>query len=167
MKGEFRSAWRLTSLTPVHAEIAAEIHRLSFAQSWSAESIGELLAMPGAEGLLALQQDQPAGMILFRTAADETEILTLAVLPGKRRLGLASMLLVAASSSAGERGARTVFLEVAEDNAAAKALYRAAGFQIVGRRPGYYNAGADRVAAEIHRLDLPSRSDPAPRLPAE
>ena len=41
------------------------------------------------------------------------------------------------------RGARQCFLEVADTNAAARALYASAGFVEVGRRPGYYrSAGA-------------------------
>ena len=35
-------------------------------------------------------------------------------------------------------GARTVFLEVDEDNVPARRLYRRAGFREVGRREGYY-----------------------------
>lgn len=158
---------KLTSLTAVHAEIAAEIHRLSFAESWSVESIADLLAMPGAGGLLIAIGDEPAGMVLFRTAAQEAEILTLAVLPGRRRSGLASSLLEAALDRARESGALTVFLEVAEDNVAAKALYRAAGFELVGRRPGYYRIGTAAVAAEIYRLDLSDCRGPATRAPSE
>ena len=49
-----------------------------------------------------------------------------------------------------------MFLEVAEDNRAARALYAAAGFASVGRRPAYYArpGAADAVAALILRRDL-------------
>jgi len=44
-------------------------------------------------------------------------------------------------------GARRVFLEVAEDNWAARRLYAALGFAPVGRRRNYYRRGQDFVAA--------------------
>ena len=43
-----------------------------------------------------------------------------------------------ARPSSGSAGARTVYLEVRESNAAARALYESRGFEAVGRRRGYY-----------------------------
>jgi ribosomal-protein-alanine N-acetyltransferase len=63
----------------------------------------------------------------------------------------------AARGRADQAGADSMFLEVAVDNAPAIALYEAAGFAAVGRRPGYYDRGAaGRVDALILRLDLNS-----------
>ena len=154
MKRTLTGATRLLPLAPLHLEIAAEIHRLSFADSWTAESIGSLLATPGAAGFVALVEGVPVGIILFRTAADEGEILTIAVLPSVRRSGLGSALLQAALEHVRNSGARAVFLEVAKDNDAAQSLYLAAGFEAVGRRPNYYSGSAERADAEIYRLAL-------------
>lgn len=143
------------SLSGSHAAVAAALHGASIDPGWSADSISVLLALPGVYGFIALVNGAPAGMILARTAADEGEILTLAVLPESRRSGVGAGLVQAALAFARRNGCRTVFLEVAEDNEPGKALYRRIGFQRVGLRPNYYEGPDGQVAAEILRLDLP------------
>jgi ribosomal-protein-alanine N-acetyltransferase len=123
----------------------AAIHAASFARSWDAGSIAQFLGSPGCLSLLAATAaGQPAqGLLIARIASDEAELLTLAVLPLSRRLGLARALLGAAMTVLRERGAKRLFLEVEEGNAPARALYHSLGAVAVGRRPGYYEHGAD------------------------
>jgi ribosomal-protein-alanine N-acetyltransferase len=80
--------------------------------------------------------------------AGEAELLTIAVDPAHRRQGLGRTLVEAFLAEARQRGAETAFLEVAEDNTAARTLYTAAGFTQTGRRKGYYR-GAGRVVDAI------------------
>lgn len=124
------------------AAVLAVLHGDAFAgqsdEVWSEKSLGELLAMPGALALLALQGGDPVGFILLRQAADEAEIITLAVQPRARRAGIARRLLTVGLDKITGRGALHCFLEVAETNDAARALYASAGFVEVGRRPAYY-----------------------------
>ena len=47
-----------------------------------------------------------------------------------------------------------MFLEVAEDNAAARDLYERQGFRPVGRREDYYRTASGTVAALVLRRDL-------------
>lgn len=117
---------------------------------WGAAAFADLL---GQAGVFAVEA--PDGFILMRAVADEAEILTLAVRPGARRRGEGGRLVGEGVLAAARRGAARVFLEVAEDNAAARALYARAGFAEAGRRPGYY-AGADgaRRDALILATDL-------------
>ncbi len=103
---------------------------------------------------LAVSTQMAAGFILCRAAGDEAEILTLAVLPEKRRRGLGYRLLADGLAGAAARGARTMFLEVAEDNIAALALYAGAGFIPVGRRPGYYISAGRSIAATVMARSL-------------
>ena len=145
---------QIVPLTPLHAEVAAEIHRACFIDAWTSDAICGLVGVPGTEGFLAVAGDDPSGMILFRVAADEGEILTLAVLASARRSKIGSLLLQSALRVARGRGARSVYLEVAEDNKAAIALYDEAGFRTVGRRPDYYRTRCSSVAAKILRLDF-------------
>ncbi len=126
-------------ITPVGAEASAELARLhasAFATPWSAEDLADALASPFTFALQA--GARPVGFILARAMAGEGEILTLAVDPTARRQGAGQALVRAACSGALAAGAQTLWLEVAEDNVAALALYAAAGFEEVGRRRGYY-----------------------------
>ena len=129
--------------TPAHAPAMALLHAAAFAprERWGVDAIGLQLELPGAFGWIA-----PAGgMIMARTAADEAEVLTLAVAPAARRQGIGRALLQQAMATARERGAAAMFLEVAADNAPARALYAAAGLRVVGRRPRYYPGGGDAL----------------------
>ena len=82
---------------------------------------------------------EPGGFLLGRVIADEAEILTLAVDPACRRRGIAARLVDAFLTESKQRGAASAFLEVAESNSAARALYASAGFTESGRRRGYYD----------------------------
>ena len=101
-----------------------------------------LLASPGMWAALAwIGTDAgraAAGFVMARCVAGEAEIVGIGVTRPRRRSGIGGALLEDAIGRAIALGAEAVFLEVAEDNAAAIALYRAAGFAQVGRRPGYY-----------------------------
>ena len=115
----------------------ARVHAAAFDHPWPPEAFTELMAGPGVFALAATD-GLPVGLILMRAIAGEAEVLTLAVAPTHRRLGAARALLEAGLGQARVLGAQSAFLEVAADNAAAIALYSAAGFAQVGRRAGYY-----------------------------
>ena len=95
------------------------------------------------------------GFIMSRLAAGEAEILSVAVAASYRGKGLARRLLNLHLRRLAGLGTRVMFLEVDEGNAAARQLYRRAGFREVGRREGYY-AAADgkRATALVLRRDL-------------
>jgi ribosomal-protein-alanine N-acetyltransferase len=141
------------SLAWVVAEDATElaaIHATAFDRPWNEQAMREMLAGSGAFGLKT-----DGGLILCRVMAGEMEVLTLAVTPDRRRRGLARTLLAAAIEVARQSGAKAAFLEVADDNAPAAALYAGVGFRRAGLRRAYYNRGAKgRVDALVMRLDL-------------
>lgn len=131
----------------------ARLHAAAFAQdrAWSAAEFASLLGLPGA-----LLLGEARAFILARIVADEAEVLTLATDPGHRRQGLGSALLARFHAEARARGAVHAFLEVAEDNAPACALYAGAGYREVGRRPAYYaRRDAPAAAALVLSRDLP------------
>jgi ribosomal-protein-alanine N-acetyltransferase len=138
--------------TTDHAEAMAAIHAAAFAaaERWTANVIAMQLALPQAFGLV----DERGGMLLAWAAADEAEILTLAVVPAARRRGIASALLREAAKRARLAGARAMFLEVAVSNTAAQALYAQASFCQVGRRRRYYADGGDALVLRLE-LDAP------------
>ncbi|WP_022727713.1 GNAT family N-acetyltransferase [Fodinicurvata sediminis] len=126
--------------------------------AWSQDTLQGLLTLPGYHLRLSMPQGTEdrrlSGFCLFRTAADEAEIITLGVIPSARRRGLARALLQDFTDQACLAGARHLFLEVAEDNGSAVALYQHAGFAVSGRRPGYYDHGrtqpVDALIMEYH-----------------
>jgi [ribosomal protein S18]-alanine N-acetyltransferase len=126
-----------------HAGVMADIHKSAFAPAdvWSRDVMLLQLGMQLTFGLVYSR----AGMILGRVAADEAEILTLAVDPGQRRRGIGAALLGAAMARAGGLGATSMFLEVAVTNRAARALYAAYGFSEAGLRRHYYTDGTDAL----------------------
>ncbi len=131
----------------------AALHAECFSQGWDEEFLGRILAHPGAAAFLAVEEDVPAGFVLARTAADETEILSLGVSPALRCRGIGAELIRTACLHAWETGVLEVFLEVSMKNAAARALYGRLGFREVGRRPDYYEdaIGAAREALVLRR----------------
>jgi ribosomal-protein-alanine N-acetyltransferase len=138
------------------AAAMAQTHATAFASPWSAEEIARFAAAPGGFALVAETEGEMAGFILCRLMAGEAEVLTLAVRPELRRRGVALALVEAAVTLAAQT-AEAMFLEVAEDNPGALALYRRSGFSTVGRRAGYYGrAGAAAVDAIVMRRTLNS-----------
>ena len=128
----------------------AQLHAQAFDHPWSAAEFTSLLDSPGA---FAIAEDH--GFVLARAIAGEAEIITLAVTPAARRQGLASRLMEQAVVRAIALDAEAMFLEVAEDNHAAARLYGGLGFEIAGRRVGYYRrADAPPVDALVMRLSL-------------
>ena len=113
----------------------AELHRRCFRvpRAFTAAEFAGFLAAPACFLTTA-----PAGFALGRIAADEAELLTLAVDPDLRRHGIGRRLLDDFHTRATKLGARQVFLEVAADNIAARSLYQQSGYCESGRRPGYY-----------------------------
>ncbi len=150
-------------LRPAEAADAAALsqaHAHGFDPAWPPAEIAAMVADPAVFAFLVEEGPRPAGMILCRIVVDEAEILTVAVDPAARGQGLGRALLQAALDRGRAAGAASVFLEVAVDNAAARALYAAAGFQPAGVRKGYYDRGAaGRADALAMRLDFPARSD--------
>ena len=132
------------------------LHAAAFDQPWPAGEIERLMRILGGFAVLA-EEEAPQGFVLIRTVADEAEILTLAVAPEFRRRGIGRGLVEAAAQEASRRGARSFFLEVAEDNLTALALYESADFQAVGLRRAYY-ARPDAPPADAMVLRRPLNS---------
>lgn len=111
----------------------ADLHATAFDAPWSPTAFAELLSQPGV-----ILEAEDEGFILVRVTLDEAEILTLAVHPEARRTGVGARLTQAAAARAAAGGAGRLYLEVAEDNAAARGLYARLGFETMGRRRRYY-----------------------------
>ena len=122
----------------------AQLHAESFTlpPPWSQAELEATLASPFTFALT-----KPQAFLLAQVVAGEATLLTIAVAPIARRLGLGRALVVDFLTQSRQRQATSAFLEVAETNHAARALYTAAGFAPTGRRKGYYRAAGQRVDA--------------------
>lgn len=102
---------------------------------WSAKSFASLLSSPHV-----FHRFEASGQafVIGRVIVDEAELLTLATAPEARRMGLGRRMISEFEAEAFIRGAKTAFLEVAEDNIPARTLYEQLGYEPKGERPGYY-----------------------------
>jgi ribosomal-protein-alanine N-acetyltransferase len=139
------------------AACLARIHARCFEDWWDASAFNTLLAAPGVrgDGVRLAPSGAAIAFGLARVAADEAEILTLAVLPEHRRRGLGLGILTRLSLACAAAGAKTLMLEAGVDNPAALGLYRSAGFLPVGLRKAYYARPAGLADALILKLQLP------------
>ncbi len=116
--------------------------------------MARIIAIGGFFGYLAWEKDEPSGLALALDLGGECEILALGVDPRRRRSGTASALLTALGDEVLRRGGHSIFLEVAADNGAARALYAGRGFVQIGRRPNYYRRAAGPVDALVLRRKI-------------
>src|SRR6476660_109189 len=133
----------------------AQLHGASFHRGWGE---GEFEAMLSERNTLVHRLrigGKIIGFAVSRMAADEAEILSIAVAASHRGRGLSNNLLLTHLGHLAGRGVRTVFLEVEENNQPARRLYQRAGFGVAGRREGYYRqASGEQLNALLMRRDL-------------
>jgi len=137
-------------IEPGQASDAAElarIHALGFFRGWSRAEFVDFLDQSNTPVYIACDAKRRiAGFALIRLAADEAELLTIAVDPKWRGKRIGHALLTATFDDLMRSPARRMFLEVEDQNTAAIKLYKGQGFSTISSRKGYY-AKADGSAA--------------------
>lgn len=137
-------------------EDLSRLHRAAFpdGRGWTAEEFAALAEHPAR----LLFTHPPHGLAVVQCLPPEMEILTIAVAPEAQGQGIGAALLSDLLAAARARGVAQVFLDVAADNTAARALYAKAGFAETGRRRGYYRrAGGAAQDAVLMTRTLPAR----------
>ena len=122
------------------------LHQTCFETPWDEAAFADLLRSAGVTGLLS-----DHAFALIRAIADEAEILTLGVASAARGQGLGTQILLELEQTAAAAGARRIYLDVAEDAPAARALYARARYRERGRRRAYY---ARKTCAAADALTL-------------
>lgn len=123
----------------------ANLHKKCFPHKpWSADDFADL-KKSGCE-IIASQN----GFIVWRAVADEAELISIGVSPDARRTGIAAAMIGIMEGELKKNGVKSVFLEVAENNAPARKLYEQNGYVQIGVRPKYY----DGVDAIMMKKDL-------------
>lgn len=128
-------------------EVAA-IEQDSSPDPWAQGVLRDELAHPDRRYLAALLPAAEARVVGFAGWAElagEAHVMNIAVRADQRRQGIGTVLLDALLGDVADAGVETVTLEVRSSNTAARALYRRAGFDEAGIRPGYYRDGEDAV----------------------
>ncbi len=134
----------LDSVRPDEIDVLADIHGDAFTRTWSADDFAALLAAPGVFVVGVRRQGwfggtHLAGFVLIRVAAEEAEVLTVAVSPRDRGRGYGRMLMEEGLRRLYRDRIAACFLEVDRDNRAAVGLYRSLGFVVAGERKRYYS----------------------------
>lgn len=150
----------IDAVRPDDADAMAEIHGEAFVRAWSPYDFAGLVSGANVFGIAARRESlfrprRLVGFALVRSAADEAEVLTIAVRNAQRGKGLGRRLMEEVLRRLHYDRTAACFLEVDRDNASAKALYESLGFKAVGERKGYY-ARKDGSAggAVVMRLEL-------------
>jgi [ribosomal protein S18]-alanine N-acetyltransferase len=133
----------------------AQLHGASFHRGWGEAEFEDMLTEHNTLVHRLRIGRKIIGFAVSRMAADEAEILSIAVAPDHRGRGLSRELLLTHLGHLAGRGIRTVFLEVEENNQPARRLYARAGFAVTGRRERYYReANGQQLNALLMRRDL-------------
>ena len=127
-----------TEMREVHVPQIAELEKLCFTTPWSEKSIASELKNDLSVWMVALDGDRVVGYIGSQTAADETDMMNVAVHPDYRRRGIAQILIELLIPELKRRCSTSLSLEVRASNEPAKQLYEKLGFAEVGRRKNYY-----------------------------
>jgi [ribosomal protein S18]-alanine N-acetyltransferase len=133
----------------------AQLHGASFHRGWGEGEFEQMLSERNTLVHRLRQGRNVIGFAVSRMAADEAEILSIAVDARHRGRGLSRNLLLTHLGHLAGHGVRTVFLEVEENNHPARRLYDRAGFSVAGRRERYYKQpGGEQLNAVLMRRDL-------------
>ena len=138
------------------------IERVSFVTPWTRAAFCYEIEQNKVARCTAVRAgDRVVGYLCLWEIGREIHITNLAVHPEWRRRGVGRRLLVFAMAEGLARGVTLAFLEVRPSNARAVKLYEGLGFQVIGRRTGYYfDTGEDALVMEA-RLG----GDAAPLMP--
>ena len=133
----------------------AALHAASFHRGWGEAEFEEMLSQRNTLAHRLRLGSRLIGFAVSRIAADEAEILSIAIAPPQRGRGWSRQLLLTHLGHLAGHGVRTVYLEVEENNQPARRLYDRAGFAVAGRRERYYReAGGAQLNALVMRRDL-------------
>ena len=150
------SHWVIEEALDRDVAAIAEIHGESFVRPWSDGDFEKMLADPIYDCLVARQHgraDLPAaGFVMFRVAADEAEIISIATEQTNRKKGAGRALMEGAIRQLEADRIPILFLEVDENNLAAISLYNSLHFKKIGERKGYY--AGDEGKQESHSTAL-------------
>lgn len=143
---------RVVKMQLEHVAAVAEMERQCFSDPWSEKSVASELNNPLSLWLIAEVDGVVAGYVGSQTVLDSADMMNLAVSQSFRRQGIGERLVNCLTEELKEKGVKTLLLEVRISNEPARELYQKLGFEVVGKRPRYYEK--PREDALILRKEL-------------
>lgn len=116
---------------------------------WTKTQFAAELSRENALVLFCELGGRPAGLLAAWFVGTEAQLFTVTVDPGQARRGVGSALMGELRAQARARGCTKVTLELSERNTTAMVLYAREGGRVVGRRPKFYNDGADALLMDL------------------
>ena len=154
------AAASILEATADDAQGLAALYAEALPPGWPADELAASCADANRAVLKAADGAHLHGFVILQFAADEAEILAIAVAKDRRRLGYAASLLRGGIWACHNRFISCIYLEVAESNTPARKLYEKFGFLVIGRRANYYRTPSSALeTALIMRRDA---KHPAP-----
>ena len=145
------------------AQMARDYIETGLGWSYQPRRIGELI--PDVTALVARDSASTIGFAIMSFGEDRAHLVLLAVHPSRRRRGIARRMLDWLVESAKTAGVASIHVELRADNAAAYAMYEAAGFAETFRVPRYYR-GRETAVRMLRVLRAPGVTAPAWQPPA-
>ncbi len=133
----------VSKMTPATASLAAELEQRLFSHPWREADFLASLTDPTRCFLTATEGEHLLGYCGLQVGGDQGDVLTVGVDPTRRRQGIGLTLMRELIREAARMGVQSLFLEVRESNGSARGLYEKLGFQLLGKRPGYYKDPAE------------------------
>jgi ribosomal-protein-alanine N-acetyltransferase len=135
----------MRAATPGDAGVLAALDAACLVPAWTPDALEAALHDEKYVVLLAQNGAEIPGFALAYLVGEEAEFARLGVLSSWRKRGIGEQLVRASMQALKQRGAREIFLEVREDNEAARRLYARLGFEEIAHRSGYYDDGENAI----------------------
>ncbi|HFE44175.1 MAG TPA: ribosomal-protein-alanine N-acetyltransferase [Nannocystis exedens] len=149
------SPWRVRAAIRGDLPAILALEREGFARPWTQAMYAEELDRESSWLDLAVSdRGEIVAFVCAWRIFDTCHLLRIATRRSLRNSGIARALVRHLIASARRGSCSLVELEVASRNASALALYRGFGFEVVGRRPGYYKEPVDDAILMNLRLSV-------------
>jgi ribosomal-protein-alanine N-acetyltransferase len=129
------------------------VENRAFPYPWSRGNFVDSIAS-GYSAWTCRVEGELIGYAVMMLVLDEAHLLNITVAPEWQRAGYGTLIMHYLFAMARGHGAKRMYLEVRPSNVAGQGLYRRLGFETIGRRRGYYPAGAAREDAVVMALTL-------------
>ncbi len=138
--------------------MVSQLEELCFPDPYPAYFLEQLAEANPETFLVAEREDRLVGYTVADRWRDHSHLVSIAVHPQNRRIGVGETLLVELENILGSGLLR---LELRRSNLAALQFYLANGFKPIGTRPGYYGDAEEAILMEkiVKRTSTPLPQD--------